>query len=105
MQCMVEQSVTNARLMNVARFWIINLKRLICGMSICFSDKIAMKRKNVRHKISLELLHILARLLSAREFFPRFKQIFERNDMIVIVMQQNFGHNLKNTPPQGFCQF
>ena len=55
----------NARLMSVARFWIINLKRLICGMSICFSDKIAMKRKNVRHKISLELLHILARLLSS----------------------------------------
>lgn len=97
---MMEQSVPNARLVNVARFRVSYLERLICGMSIGFGNKITMKRNNIRHEISLELLHILAGPLSSREFFPRLEQIFERYDMIVIIMQQDFGHNLKNTPPR-----
>lgn len=100
MQCVMQKPVPNAGFMNIARFRIGDFEMLICRMRIFFRGKFAMERNNIRHEVSLVLLHIFTHSLSACEFFPRLEEIFERYDMIVIMIQQNFGHNLKNTPPR-----
>ncbi len=79
---------------------------LIRRMDVCFGHKFAVKRDNVRHQISLEFLHIFARPFSAHEFFPRFEEIFERNDMIICMLKLDSGHNIEVTPPaEAFASF
>ena len=90
---MMQKPVTNACFMNITRFRIGDFEMLICRMRIFFHGKLAVKRDDVRHQISLEFLHVFPRSLAADEFLPRLEEIFERDDIIICMMKSNFGHN------------
>ena len=97
-QCVMQKPVPNAGFMNITRFRIGDFEMLICRVRIYFGGKLAMKRDDVRHQISLEFLHVFARSLAADKFFPRLEEIFERNDIIICMLKSNFGHNGGNQP-------
>lgn len=64
-------------------------------MRICFGVKLVVERDHVGHQISLEHLYILTCSLATDEFFPCFEKILERDDILVCMLENNFGH--KNT--------
>ena len=103
---MMQQPVPNARFVNVPRFSIGYLEMLIRRMGVSFRRKIAVKRNDISHKITLELLNIFARPFPAREFFPCFKDIFERDGMMIGMLELNSSHNFKaKPPPTDFARF
>ena len=56
----MQKPVSDTRLMNIARFRIGDFEMLICRVRIYFGGKLAMKRDDVRHQVSLEFLHVFA---------------------------------------------
>jgi hypothetical protein len=73
MDCMMQQSVPNACLVNVARFRIGNFERLVCGVLVCFGGKIAVQRNNVCHQVSFEFLYVFAGPFAAQKLLPRLE--------------------------------
>ena len=80
---MMQQSVAHFSLVNIARFRIVDLERMIWAVSVGFILKLAMQRENIAHKIQKKRRHILALPLAAQKFAPRGKQIFHGNDIMV----------------------
>jgi hypothetical protein len=37
---MVHQPISHSRFVDVARFWVIDLERLVAAMAICFLDEL-----------------------------------------------------------------
>ncbi len=68
-------------------------------MFVSLGDKFSVKQKNVWHQIILKLLDIFPATLSAYKFFPRLEQIFDRDDIMVRMLELNPSHINEVTPP------
>ena len=71
---MVQHSVTNARLINMSKLWVLDKEVSIWSMLIEFCFQIAMKTKYIALKLFLKCEHILLRAFAALEFVPRAEQ-------------------------------
>lgn len=97
----VYHTVARHRLVDIARFRIAYPEVLVRAMLVCARREFAMERENVVHKPMLKLLHVIFAALSSHEFFPRREQVFNRNDILVCMSEQN---SLRVTPPpDGIC--
>lgn len=79
----VQKPVAHARLVYIARLRVGDFEMLVAAMRVRASRKVAMKREDIVHQSVLKLLHIFLLPFSAYELFPRGKQIFNRNDILV----------------------
>ena len=67
----MQQPVANARFVNIPRFGIVDLERLITAVLVSIIGKIAVKQKNIIHQIERKFLHIFPASLPALKFLPR----------------------------------
>ena len=82
-QRMMEQPITHARLMDIARFRITDSKMFIAAMLVLARNEIVMESDNVVHQMSREFLHIFSVAFPLYEFFPSGKQILKRDDSVI----------------------
>ena len=83
MNCMMNQSVSYWRLMDMPRFWIADFERLIRSMLIDSLCKFFVKTEDIIHKPYWKSSNIVAFLFSYQKFLPWNKQIFYGNDTII----------------------
>ena len=81
---------------NVAWFRVVDLEGFVGAVSICFVFQIAVERENVVHQVMLEILHILFLSLAADELLPRREEIFDGDDILVGMSENN---SSRPTPP------
>ena len=98
----MEQPIPHTRFMDVSRFRVIYLERLIRRMPIVFIAKISVKRDNISHEIAPELLYVFSLALVTDKFLPSRKEIFERDDIMVAMTKLDPSQTMK-APPNGFC--
>ena len=72
---------------------------MVTSVFVCLGFKLGVERKDVIHEMKLEFLDIFPIAFTFQEFLPRFKEIFQGDD-IIISMTEPF----KSPPPSGFCQ-
>jgi len=82
-QCVMYEPVAYARLVDIARFRVADFEMVIAAVAIGTCRKFVMQGEDVLHQVSPKFLHIRALVLSSYEFPPRFKQILDRNDILV----------------------
>ena len=99
----VDDPVAHARLVDVARLRIVHLERLVDSVPVGFRDKLGVEVDEVLHETELECLYVFPRTLAARKFLPRFEEIFERDDIGVLLFQYFFHMSSQNTPPAAFA--
>lgn len=54
-------------------------------MAVSFESKLTMDCKNVICKMQFKFFYIFALVFPSNKLFPRLKEIFERNDIMIIV--------------------
>ncbi len=78
-------SVSYPCLMDIPWLWVGDIESLIVRMTIGFESKFSMDRKNVICEMQFKLFHIFTLALPSDKLCPGLKEIFERNDMMIIV--------------------
>lgn len=81
----VQQPIPDPCLMDISRLWVGNIESMISPMDICLVFELEMEGENVVGQPVLEILHVFFATLSFQKIFPRFEQIFDRNDSVVHV--------------------
>jgi len=79
----MQKSVADACFVYVARFRVVYFEVLVSSVMIRTRNEISMERNDIIHQISSECLYILTLTFSLYEFFPRGKQIFKRDDILI----------------------
>jgi hypothetical protein len=77
--------IPHSRLMDISWLGVGDIESFVARMTIGFGSELPMDCKNVICEMKLKLFHIFALVLPSDKLFPRFKEIFERNDMMIIV--------------------
>ena len=77
---MVQEPVTNARFVNVARFRIGDFERMITAMAVIVLDNLITKLYDIIHKVEVKFLNVRLRSFSRKKFLPRRKQVFGRGN-------------------------
>ena len=95
----MQKSVADCGLVDIARLRVGNTKMLISAMFVRLLFQIAMESKNVSHEMSLEFLHVGFFALPFQKFAPCFKEIFDRDDILVRMIEPDKIHIAKRTPP------
>jgi len=72
----MNDSVFNARFVNMSRFWIGDVKWDIIGVSIGFVFQFQVQTEQIIFQITLKLLNVSFLPFAFSEFFPRQKQVF-----------------------------
>jgi len=99
----MKQSVSDASLMNIPQFRVIDPEKLIGQMFISHRRQIFVKRNDITHQVPFEFLHVFSLPLAFHEFSPSFEQILERDDIIVSMIELDPSQTMKAPPPMDFA--
>ena len=94
-ESMVQQPVADACFMYVAWLGVGDFEMMISAVHVCFSLQLLVQSKDMVHQICLKLLHVLFAALTPYKLLPRFKQIFDGNDIFIGMSENRF----EATPP------
>ena len=102
----VQESVAHGRFVDISRFRVGDCEGVVTGVTVGFRGKLSVEHENIVHQTAFEFLYIFSVSFSDDEFFPGFKQIFNRNT-IRIAMSQSPTPNipLSYPPPEAFACF
>ena len=89
--------------MNVPRLGVVYLERLVWRVLVASINETSMKRNDVGHEISPELLHIFSPALASDKFLPCLEEIFERDDIMVAMLELNPSQTTKAPPQPDFA--
>ena len=67
---MVENPIPDSGFVNMAKFWIVNIKTGITAVLICFIAKIPMQLKNILFKVFLKTENIQLLSFTLLKFIP-----------------------------------
>lgn len=98
---MMQKPIAYARFVNVARLRIAYFEVVIATMTVRLVRQVAVERENIGHEIPCELLHVSATTLPFYKFSPCFKEILDRNDILIGMS----GLDSSKRPPNGFCRY
>lgn len=87
-ESMVQQPIAHQGFMNIPRLRVVDFESMVGTVLIRAGDKLAPQREDVIHEPILEFLDILLLPLAPDELFPGSKQIFQRNDILVRIMDK-----------------
>lgn len=76
-QGVVQESISDACLVNVSRFWVVYLEWLVRAVSICSGLECFVQRQDVVHECVLEFLDVFLITLAWEKFTPRLEDIFD----------------------------
>lgn len=93
---LVDHPVTNARLVDMSRFRVGDMKGLVAGVVIYSRFQISMQDCYIIREPILEYLHVFSVPLATKKFPPCHKQILFRNDIIICMSQLSFHMPSKN---------
>ena len=81
----MQETVTDTCLVDVAGLGVRNLEMMIATVPIGICDELIVQPQNILHlhQISFKFLHISSFPLPFHELQPRFKQILNRDDILV----------------------
>lgn len=86
---MMQKSVANTRLVYIAWFGIVNLKRKIPAVPVASICQFCVERQNIVHQIDRKLFYIFPPSFAPYEFPPSGKQIFNRGDTMIDMPRNN----------------
>jgi hypothetical protein len=81
----MQKPIPDGRFVNVARFWIVDPKRLIRPVLICFVRELLVQAENVVGQMKRKSLDVFTSTLVTKKFTPRSEQIFYGDDIMVDV--------------------
>ena len=95
---MVKQTVTNGCFVDMPRFWIENMKRLISSVFVGTMIKTFSELEDVINESQRKKCYVRFVAFSFHEFLPRLQKIFAGNNIFKCMAQLNL-HTYK-APPQ-----
>ena len=81
----MDYSVSHSRFMDISGLGVGDAKCFVAGVAIGFGSEFPMDCKKVICEMKFKLFHVFAFVFPSDKLFPRLKEIFGRNDMMIIV--------------------
>lgn len=98
---MVEQPISHARFVNVAAFWVIDVKTFVAAVAVGAVDECLVQFYNMIHEVAAEANHISFIFLADDEFFPGQTEIFYGDNFTVRMTQLFSSSSHRSPPPNG----
>ena len=100
---MMHQPVAHSGFVNAARFRVIDFKRMVWTMNVCFVCQIFVQGEQGVVKMQGKFCNIFSFSFTAHKFLPGSEQVFKGNDIVVLMAEPLYSLSLSLSKRLLFC--